>query len=131
MKKFLSIAFFALLMFSSKVYSQNNLTWNVKETIDDKAFRTMVRFNIEVIGLNNEQEFTNFCSGIRANEGVENCEALGRNKNGNYGIILSMKRPFAAVHYINMAQNNHVSYIIVNGEKKATEVLAKEEQAKK
>lgn len=118
MKKIVSITCFVLLILSSKINAQNNLTWVVKDKIEDNTFKTKLDFHILIEGLANQNEATEFCNKIRANKEVESCENLGKEANGSYSILFKMRKPNEASYYIGWAQKLGVSYIIAKGEKK-------------
>lgn len=128
MKKILSITCFVLLVFTTKVNAQNNLTWIVKDNIEDNTFKTRLEFHVAIEGLSNQNEVTNFCNKIKANPEVESCESVGKDANGGYLINLKMKKTNEALYYIGWANKLGISYIVVKGEKKSTAEWAKAER---
>lgn len=118
MKKILSIACLVLLVLSSKVNAQSNLTWIVKDKIEDKTFDSKLEFHIAIEGLANQNEAILFCNKMRANQEVESCENLGKDETGAYLVTCKMKKPNEAIYYIGWAQKLGISYIVAKGEKK-------------
>ncbi len=118
MKKILSIAFLLLALFSFNVYSQSNLTWVVKDKIEDNTFKTKQEFHISVIGLTSPNEAAEYCDKIRSNKDVESCDNLGQDVNSAYSIKFKMVKPYESNYYINWAQRLGVSFIEAKGQKK-------------
>lgn len=119
MKKILSITCLLLLVLSTKINAQSNLTWIVKDKIEDKTFDSKLEFHISVEGLTNQNEAILFCNKMRANQEVESCENLGKDETGAYSITFKMKKPNEAMYYIGWAQKLGISYIVAKGEKKS------------
>lgn len=128
MKKILSIIFFALFAFSPKANAQNNLTWVVKDKIEENTFKTRLEFHIAIEGLSSPNEATAFCNKMKTNQEVESCENVGKDENGAYLITLKMKKVNEAIYYIGWAQKLGISYIVAKGEKKTTAEWAKAER---
>jgi hypothetical protein len=128
MKKILSIACLLLLVLSVKVNAQSNLTWIVKDKIEDKTFNSQLEFHILVEGLANQNEAIMLCNKIRTNQEVESCENLGKDEKGAYSIHFKMKNPKEAIYYIGWVQKLGFSYIVAKGEKKTPEEWARLER---
>lgn len=120
MKKILSFAFLLVALFSFNVYSQSNLTWVVKDKIEDNTFKTKQEFHLSVIGLTNSNEASEYCNKIRSNKDVESCDNLGQDANGSYSINFKMVKPQEPNYYINWAQRLGVTFIEAKGQKKTT-----------
>lgn len=118
MKKVVSIVILFLALVSSNVYSQTNLTWVVKDRLQDNTFKTKQDFHISVNGLNDETEANEYCNKIRSNPDVESCDNLGKDNQGAYSVNFKMKKPKEASYYLTWAQKLEVSYIEAKGEKK-------------
>lgn len=128
MKKILSITCLLLLVLSTKINAQSNLTWVVKDKIEDKTFDSKLEFHISVEGLANQNEAVLFCNKIRSNQEVESCENLGKDEKGAYSITFKMKKPNQAIYYIGWAQKLGISYIVAKGEKKTPSEWASAER---
>lgn len=128
MKKILSIICFTLLAFSNNMNAQNNLTWIVKDKIEENTFKTRLEFHIAIEGLSNPSEVTAFCNKMKANQEVESCENVGKDENGAYLINFKMKKTNEAIYYIGWAQKLGISYIVAKGEKKTTAEWARAER---
>ncbi len=128
MKKFLSIICFTLLAFSNNAKAQSNLTWIVKDKIEENTFKTRLEFHIAIEGLSNTDEVVSFCNKMKTNNEVESCENVGKDENGAYLINFKMKKTNEAIYYIGWAQKLGVSYIVAKGEKKTTAEWAKAER---
>jgi len=127
MKKILSITFLALLMLCGKAYSQSNLTWVVKDKIGDNTFRSQTAFNTSIEGLANPNEAKAFFDKIKSNENIESCENK-LEQNGSYFLALKVKKASPSSYYLALAKDLGITTIVVNGEKKSTDELIKEQK---
>lgn len=115
MKKILSITCLALLMFSSKVYSQSNITWTFKDNVQKGYFKTNTILNSNFSGFTSKDEATKFCSTLKANAELASADVSNSDANGNCDIKLTFKQPHDRQYYLGMAQKLGIAYISVNG----------------
>ena len=118
MKKILSIACFTLLVLSSRLNAQSNLTWIAKDKIEDNTFKTRLEFHVAVAGLMNDNEANSFCDKMRTNKDLESCVNSGKDSNGSYLITFKMKKVNESIYYIGWAQKLGIAYIEAKGQRK-------------
>ncbi|MBA4241000.1 MAG: hypothetical protein C0448_09755 [Sphingobacteriaceae bacterium] len=117
MKKILSIACLAILMFSFKAYAQSNITWTLKDNFAKGAIKTTTVLNSNFSGLSSKENAIAFVQKLKANPEVASCDII-TNTGSSCDVKLVMKKAHDKMYYVNMAQKLGVAYIEVNGQKK-------------
>ncbi len=117
MKKILSIACLAILMFSFKAHAQSNITWTLKDNFAKGAIKTTTVLNSNFSGLSSKENAIAFVQKLKANPEVASCDII-TNTGSSCDVKLVMKKAHDKMYYVNMAQKLGVAYIEVNGQKK-------------
>lgn len=131
MKKILSITCLAILMFSSKIYSQSNVTWKVIDNVQKGYFKSTTVFNCSFYGFANKTEANSLISKLKSNPEVQSLEVSNGDVNGNSNVKLVMKTAHDKMYYVGLGQKLGVTYFEVNGKKQTPEQITAEKRNKK
>jgi hypothetical protein len=122
MKKILS-ALALMLFVSSATIAQSNITWVMKEKAT-AAYFNRTEFNYSISGFNSQKDASVFYAKMKENADVTSVQDKGKDANGNYNVLVTMKSVQNKAYYLNWASKLGVTYILTaNGEKKTPQEL--------
>ena len=117
-----------MLLVSSASIAQSNLTLVMKNKINFNQ----TEFNYSISGLNNQKDATAFCTKMKENADVSSVQDKGKDAEGNYNVMVTMKSVQNKAYYLNWASILGISYVINEKGEKHTpqELLAAKENTR-
>ena len=125
MKKILTATAFTLLMFSAKVFAQNNITWVLNDKVENGYFKNKTEITSSFSGFGSASEASTFFEKLKLNPNISSVTTKGKDAKGNYLATFVVKEAHTGKYYVEMMNKMGVTDVEMNGEKKsATSLMA-------
>ncbi len=124
MKKIILTAFFGMLMLSSSLYAQSNLTWTFKDKYVKETAKDITVLNASFTGFEKAEDVSKFCQTLKNNAYIASLDVVASTAN-SCDLKVTMKEPQERNFYLGLASKMNVKYIEFNGTKKTIQEWGK------